>query len=250
MPIYRWFDADSIIINPQIAVENFLPPTDVGEYHVLATKDQNGLNTGIFFLRVHQWSVNMLLQAVAMPMFRSDIDLGYSVDQTAMALLFNETENKDYILYQPRTWYNTYEFHHAYEGKEGDMLVHFPGLFEDRAQHMRDWLEVVEGPGGDKWQVPLRQTSYPRRIDEFWELIREGRLRLHNAPSLLRGRFATKEAEEAVQHLQDVMDYETDQIATMQAAIDTFDQVFSESNVEAPKHGQRDQGAEVASEPQ
>lgn len=240
MLIYRWFDADSIIINPQIAVENFLPPNDVGEYHVLATKDHNGLNTGIFFLRVHQWSVNMLLQAIAMPIFRPDIDLGYSVDQTAMAKLFDEPDNKDYILYQPRTWYNTYEFHHAYEGKEGDMLVHFPGLFEDRAQHMRDWLEVVEGPGGDRWQMPLRKTEYPHRIEEFWELIREGRLRLNNAPSLLRGVAVTPEAEEAIQHLQNVMDYETDQIATMEAAIESFDRAFRENNMAAAERGRWD----------
>lgn len=249
--IYRWFDADSIIINPQIAVESFLPPNDVGEYHVLATKDQNGLNTGIFFLRVHQWSVNMLLRAIATPMFRPDIDLGFSVDQTAMALLFNETDNKDHILYQPRTWYNTYEFHHAYEGKEGDLLVHFPGLFDDRAQHMRDWLEVVEGPGGNKWQMPFRKTAYPGRIEEFWKLIRMGRLRIDDAPSLLRGIVATTEAEEAILHLQNVMHDETDQIATMQAAIETFDQVFGKNNIAAPEHGQRDPGEEeVANEPQ
>jgi hypothetical protein len=32
----------------------------------------------------------------------------------------------------------------AYEGKRGDLLVHFPGLEERRWPHMAKWLNIVE----------------------------------------------------------------------------------------------------------
>lgn len=237
LAIHRWFDADSVVLNPEIPLEIFLPANDVGDYHVLATKDQNGLNTGIFFLRVHQWSVQMLLRAVGMPIFRPDVDLGFSADQKAMALHFNETDNKDHVLYQPRTWYNTYEFNHAYEGKEGDLLVHFPGLFDNRFPHMKDWLDVVEGPMGRKWQMPLQESAYPARIEEFWKLVRQGRLRLDEAPSLLWESGTTDDGVAVVEHLRNVMHDETDQIATMKDAIDTFDNFFNKDAIGSDRMG-------------
>jgi galactosyl transferase GMA12/MNN10 family len=67
--------------------------------HFLATKDHNGLNTGIFFMRAHEWSVKMMAKALAYPMFQSGVDLGASPDQVAMALIFNETEFSLNVLY-------------------------------------------------------------------------------------------------------------------------------------------------------
>ena len=75
----------------------------------------------------------MLSKAIALPMF-TDLDLGVSVDQTAMALVMNETEYhaEGETLFQPREWYNLYQFKDHWEGDVGDLLVHFPGLDNDR----------------------------------------------------------------------------------------------------------------------
>jgi hypothetical protein len=54
---YRWVYADSVVISLAIPLEIFLLTDDVGGIHIVATKDHKGLNTGISFLRVHQWSV-------------------------------------------------------------------------------------------------------------------------------------------------------------------------------------------------
>ncbi|RMZ76704.1 hypothetical protein DV737_g4686, partial [Chaetothyriales sp. CBS 132003] len=171
-----WVDADSAIINPLLPVEIFLPPEDFHEIHFLGNKDQNGLNTGIFFIRVHQWSVKMFIKTLGYPLFKTDVDLGFSADQTAMALIFNETENQRHVLYQPRTWYNAYQFHHGYEGSPGNLLVHFPGLEEDRWNQMGGWLQTLNNPkSAVKWEVPYEETHYPGEIAAFWELIRSGR---------------------------------------------------------------------------
>lgn len=165
--IPRWVDADSIVVNPALPVEIFLPPHDFEDIHFLGTKDHNGLNSGIFFLRVHEWSVRMMAKALAYPMFRPDVQLGCSADQFAMELVLNETDFGRSVLYQPRSWYNAYEFHHGYEGEKGDLLVHFPGLEDDRWQHMQKWLDTVEGLQARHWTVALAYTKYPAQLDRY-----------------------------------------------------------------------------------
>ena len=82
-----------MLINPALPLSIFLPPVDLPyEVHYLGNKDHNGLNTGTFFLRISPWSVKMLTKAMSYPMWRPDVDLGVSMDQQAMTLIFNETE--------------------------------------------------------------------------------------------------------------------------------------------------------------
>lgn len=135
------------------------------------------------------------------PIFRPDVDLCHSADQMAMVLLFNQTGDREHVLYLPRTWYNAYEWAHAYEGREPNILVHFPGLEEARSQHVRDWLDVVEGPRGEKWQVPFEETHYPQEIDEFWRMVHEGRQRLDEAESMLAQVGNSEEATAVVERL-------------------------------------------------
>ncbi|RMZ76845.1 hypothetical protein DV738_g4716, partial [Chaetothyriales sp. CBS 135597] len=175
-----WVDADSAIINPVLGVEIFLPPDGFDDIHFLGSKDQNGLNTGIFFIRVHQWSVNLLTKTLGMPLL-TDIDLGFSADQTAMAMILNETENQGHVLYQPRAWYNTYQFEHGYEGKPGCLLVHFPGL-DERWDSMGEWLQVLNNASSAaKWEVPFPSTHYPDEIDAYWKSIQRGRRLISDA---------------------------------------------------------------------
>jgi hypothetical protein len=181
LTVSRWVDADSIIINPAVPAEIFLPPSDLNEIHMVASKDQNGLNTGIFFLHVHPWTVSMLVEALAHPLYRPEIDLGRSADQEAMARLAQKTTGgpdgqgyKEGVVYLPRPWINTYEWLHAYEGKKGDMLVHFPGLEEARWSHMEKWLDIVEQTPLE-WEVPLDQTDYPNKTTVFWTQFRIAR---------------------------------------------------------------------------
>jgi hypothetical protein len=216
----RWVDADSIIINPTVPVEIFLPPHDFANVHVLATKDQNGLNTGIFFVRVHEWSIKMIAKALPYPIFHSDVDLGNSPDLVAMALVFNETEFSPHVLYQPRVWYNTYQFEQGYEGKKGDLLVHFPGLEQDRWKRMSDWLDKVEGPKAQDREAAFAHTRYPVQIDKFWTQVWECRnvlvvvRQIINATDHVPGNLKI-----AVEHLSHVLSYETDQIETMRLAV-------------------------------
>jgi hypothetical protein len=145
---------------------------------MIASLDHNGLNTGIFFLRVHSWAVDMLLEALAYPLSWPEINLGVSADQEAMARILQKTTGgpnrqgyKDGLVYLPRIWINAYQSLDAYEGTEGDMLVHFPGLGDARWEQMTRWLDIIE-MAPDKWEVPLEQTDYLNKTTTFWTQFR------------------------------------------------------------------------------
>lgn len=152
-------------------------------------------------------------------MYKPDVDLYTSPDQLAMAYIFNETAFSDAILYQPRVWYNTYEWHHAYEGKRGNLLVHFPGLEDDRWPHMDKWLDVVErSPAA--WEVPLEQTFYPNETFAFWSTLREARATLKEAQQFGEEREwqVSEWIREGVDKLKAVLAYETDNLDVVREA--------------------------------
>jgi hypothetical protein len=48
-----------VIMNPNISLELFLPPAGK-DVNFMAANDLNGLNTGLFFIRICPWSVRLL----------------------------------------------------------------------------------------------------------------------------------------------------------------------------------------------
>lgn len=176
-----WADGDSLIINPSIPLEIFLPPPDLDDIHMISTKDHNGFNSGIMFLRVHPWTVAFLTETSAYPLCRPEEDLGAYYDQEAMSRLLRRTDGPptgqgyaDQAVYMPRLWINPYETIHGFEGEKGDILVHFPGLFQYREERMEKWFSELERHQED-WEVPLEETKYQDRTTTFWNSIREAR---------------------------------------------------------------------------
>jgi hypothetical protein len=124
----------------------------------------------MFFIKVHPWSLTLLLNALGYEHHQPTIDLSF-LEQTSLYLELNSTENQHNVLYMPRPWFNAYEFHHAFEGERGDMFVHFPGLEDERWPHMQRWLDVLEGPEAVDWEVGFERTEYPVRIEGFWNAV-------------------------------------------------------------------------------
>jgi hypothetical protein len=125
---------------------------------------------------VHQRSISMLVRVLGFPVFKPEVDLGLNADQTAMGLVFNESEFARHVMYQPGAWFNTYHNREGWEGEAGDILVHFPGLDEMRSPKMQSWWATINDPVLSKqYIVPLAKTTYRARIARFWETMREGR---------------------------------------------------------------------------
>lgn len=222
--LFRWVDADLVILNPLVPLEIFLPPAwDFEHIHFVGNKDQNGLNTGTFFLHVHEWSVKFLAKSLTFPMYYPEIDLGNSMDQVAMARVLNESEFSNAALFQPRVWYNTYEWHHGFEGDRGNLLVHFPGLQGDRWKHMSDWLDTVERNKED-WSVPLEQTIYVNQTREYWETQREAKDLLSDGENWEADRQGNipMAAKVTMEGLRFVVRYESDQLDSVRKAMEDF----------------------------
>ena len=172
---FRWVDADLVLINPGVPLETFLPPPDYANIQFLGNRDEKGLNSGTFFIRVGPWAIQMLAKSMGVPMFQPWLDLDVQVDQTSMAIVMNETEfhQNGETVFQPRHWYNAFHFHEdiGTEWQEGDLLIHFPGLEGERWTLMDKWLNKVER-SPDTLTVPLKDTRYLKEVDEFWKMLR------------------------------------------------------------------------------
>jgi len=167
-------DADSIVVNPALSPAVFLPPEHLTHVYALVTADHNGLNNGVFFLRVHTASVDLLTEVAAYPIHHPEEDLGWFGEQAAMANVIEAKQNRSQhlgeesgIVFVPRTWFNHYEFEHGFEGEPGSFMVHFAGLGATRIDHMANWLTELH-TNTAKWEIPLQDTVYNTSIPEFW----------------------------------------------------------------------------------
>jgi hypothetical protein len=86
---FSWLDGDLVIMNPHIPLEIFLPPEpEWSHIHALVTNDHHGLNNGVFFLRVHEWSVWLMAATVAWKIYKPNVPLHFH-DQTALGHLLD-----------------------------------------------------------------------------------------------------------------------------------------------------------------
>lgn len=192
-----WFDADTIILNENIPWSIFLPPQkDFDGIHFLGNKDWNSFNSGVFMMRINQWSVNLLTQATALPLLRPDVHLESPLpkkEQDAMRWVLDQEGYKEHAVYQPRLWYNAFSHgpDQKPETKPGDMVIHFPGV-EHKDPLMGHWLDIVENEP-EKVNVPLSNLTLHNDINDFWTSLRTAKLALHNATEYLEADIVVQE---------------------------------------------------------
>jgi len=98
-----WVDSDTLLGNPNIKLETFLPLNN--KVHFISSADINDLNAGVFLIKVHPWSLNFLMRAVSYQYFYPEEELLYA-DQTSMRnVLVRGNEDEHYVVVPPR-WFN------------------------------------------------------------------------------------------------------------------------------------------------
>jgi len=119
-----WVDSDVILTNPNIRIESFLPNDKMNKIHFIASDDSNGLNAGVFLIRVHPWSLNLLMRAMSYSYYNKNKSLKFA-DQSSINNVLTETkDDRDHYIIVPQTWFNSYfgvETH-------GDFLLHLAGI--------------------------------------------------------------------------------------------------------------------------
>jgi hypothetical protein len=174
-----WVDADTVILNPYVPIEIFLPPhlPEFEETYLLYSNDWNGLNNGVFLVRVNQWAVKLFTAIVAYRHFKPNEKLQFR-DQSAMDNVMKEPYFVNNVVQAPQRWFNAYQGEHndtlaPFQIRRGDLLVHFAGV-PAREQRMGFWLDRAE-EHLDDWEVPVKSTSYPQERKDFWDELSRGR---------------------------------------------------------------------------
>lgn len=174
-----WHDADCVLMNHNVPLELFLPPSGWEHIHWLVANDLSGLNAGIYFIRVHEWAVHFMAASLSYPVYNPERWLIHD-EQTAQDLLLREERWSNHTMHMPQRWFNAYhnfgrdsdippewDWINGY-AEPGDLLVHLPGTGQFRSNLMDDLLETKrEKP--DEYCPPLEQTSYEADVKAFWE---------------------------------------------------------------------------------
>lgn len=124
-----WTDSDVMITNPKIQLSAFIPPETSDDVHLLISKDENGLNAGVFLLRVHPWSLSYIMRCSTYAYYHNEAYLRFS-DQSAMEQVLIDFKEVNHYRIVPQNWFNSYccETDH-FQGsvEKGDFLIHFAG---------------------------------------------------------------------------------------------------------------------------
>ncbi|KAI2482339.1 galactosyl transferase GMA12-MNN10 family protein [Pyrenophora tritici-repentis] len=87
-----WHDRDTILTNPNIPFSIFLPPEQKFSYvNLVVTKDRNGLNNGVFLIRVNEWSVRFLAACLSLREWDSGVVLRYSEQSTMEVVIARDS---------------------------------------------------------------------------------------------------------------------------------------------------------------
>jgi hypothetical protein len=82
-----WHDRDTILMNANVPLEIFLLPVEeFGHVNLVVTRDRNGLNNGVFLVRVGEWAVKMFASSLRLREYLMQVELKYS-EQTAMEMV-------------------------------------------------------------------------------------------------------------------------------------------------------------------
>lgn len=219
-----WSDADTIVLNQAQRLDQFLPPRKraLQNVHLLCTKDSNGLNNGVFFIKVSQHSVRYMASAIALPIYMPEVPLPWP-EQTAMWHIIQQPEFRDEVVYVPRHWINAYQ--QDIQSGDGAFLVHFAGV-GDRKKKMREWLDRVEAEA-DIADLDGAASSLRSEIHDFWLRVNYYR---QISSELTDASNITGTAGEAVRNFTDVIRQETHDKARMEAALSELKDVIAQSN--------------------
>jgi len=170
-----------VILNPNIKLESFLPNDKMKKIHLIAAYDYwgdpnycCGLNTGIFFIRVHEWSLNILMRALAYPYFNINLELLYP-EQIALNNILIESNETDHYVIVPQQWFNNRHI------QKGEFLFHIMGgtSKNEKINILHKFFENNEN--GTDWDLKTNEETRNEVLD-YYNLSREKQISIKMQP--------------------------------------------------------------------
>ncbi|PWZ01776.1 hypothetical protein BCV70DRAFT_215234 [Testicularia cyperi] len=162
-----WSDVDTLIMNPSIELEHFLPPSPRFDHiNFLVASDYNTFNSGILMIRVSEWAIEYISNSLAYSSYHHAPDVDYQpYEQDSMIAVLNATGSKFLPAYAevPRSVFNIYP--ETYE--KGDFCVHFAG---ERKDKFAQWLGFSDSHEPAR-ELPWNQTRASRQLSSFWDRL-------------------------------------------------------------------------------
>lgn len=168
-----WADIDTLVMNSNVRLEEFIPPAGFEEVYLLTTNDIFGLNNGVFLIKVDEWSVKLFTHTIAFPYFNPTVQLGNS-DQTAMGYLLQDLHFSQHALIVPQHFFNGYR-PGMLEGEvspPGALFMHFPG---GNKKFIPEWMEYLQEGKNETWNLEFAKTNYPTELKDFWDGVAKRR---------------------------------------------------------------------------
>ncbi|RMZ69818.1 galactosyl transferase GMA12 MNN10 family [Pyrenophora seminiperda CCB06] len=174
-----WHDRDTILTNPNVPLDIFLPPPNSKFSHVnlVVTKDRNGLNNGVFFIRVNEWSVRFFAACLSLREWEKGVVLKYS-EQSAMEIVIERDSFRPSTIFVPQYWFNAFpppispptlaSSSSSSQARTGALLMHFASNRDGkRPQRMAHWAEVARNESSG-WNIALNETGLVEEVAGFW----------------------------------------------------------------------------------
>ncbi|UZJ55714.1 hypothetical protein CBS101457_005034 [Exobasidium rhododendri] len=176
-----WHDLDTVVLNPEIPLQVYLPPSNRTDLHLLATHDMLSLNNGIFFARVSPLSNLLYASILALQLKKPEETKKKTEDQAALIEILNQSELFSQAYQQiPRSWglnsYGSEWFDNMHLGapetviQPGHLLLHLVGP----AKKWRNWFEeylTIAEKHTSEFEIPLQSLNLEIDVQQFWEEI-------------------------------------------------------------------------------
>ncbi|KAK1750314.1 hypothetical protein QBC47DRAFT_124336 [Echria macrotheca] len=160
-----WFDADTIIMNLETPLEVFLPPhklAGLDNVDLLMATNWDGLNSGVFALRVSGWSVSLISAVLSYPIYQAArLETDRFRDQSAFQFLLQHPESPladlpmrgaDHWVDVPMRWFNSLPVNNAFYGNGtwifGQEMT--PALFDKGTKELAN---DGNGPFVNPWKI-------------------------------------------------------------------------------------------------
>jgi len=154
-----WVDSDVVLANPNVKLEVFIPKDN--NIHFIAATDMQGLNAGVFLVRVCSWSLNFMMRAITYQYYFNEDVLEFS-DQSAMNnVLVKFKEEKHYVIV-PQQWFNTYKRNY----RVGDFIIHFAGSKAKDEESSEKRKEVYNNPN---WESQRTNKKFREEVLKYYE---------------------------------------------------------------------------------
>lgn len=148
----RWTDADTLIVNPVVAIHDLLPPSTLSPPPIiLANQDSNGFNDGVTFFRVSHRLVTFLSQVLVISHDLTTLwhkgtgGEGPPSDQRALSLSILANPDIQEGFYEiPMRWMNAYTL----PGKENHWSPHGQVHLVETRKYDRDFGELSKVADG------------------------------------------------------------------------------------------------------